>query len=74
MLERLTSRVRLRKGVLGSVVPAIAQEHPRRTFQGETYRESDGWRVVVRVNDQPVTPSEHVLSDGDSIRILVERA
>ena len=43
------------------------------TFQDETYRESDGWRVVVQVNDQPVTPSEYVLTDGDSIRILVER-
>jgi len=42
------------------------------TFQGTTYRDSAAdTTVVVEVNGKSVTPSEYVLKQGDSIRIVV---
>lgn len=45
------------------------------TYQGTTYRDSDSnTTVTITVNDEPVTPSEYVLQEGDRIRIIVEQS
>jgi hypothetical protein len=52
-------------------------------FDGETYRESAGWNVSVRVNNEPVEPGTYVLDGandvanverGDSVRVVVRQA
>jgi hypothetical protein len=41
-------------------------------FDGTTYRDGDdGTSVSVTVNGEPVNPSEYVLQDGDTVRIVV---
>lgn len=42
------------------------------TYDGTTYRDGEGARVVVEVNGEPVTPAEYVLEEGDEIRIVAE--
>jgi hypothetical protein len=53
------------------------------TYDGTTYRESEGWNVSVTVNGDPVDVDEYVLrgaeplnraGQGDHVRIVVERA
>lgn len=44
------------------------------TYQGTTYRDSDSnVNVSVTVNGQSVDPSNHVLAEGDNIRIIVSQ-
>ncbi|WP_132056722.1 MoaD/ThiS family protein [Halorussus amylolyticus] len=44
------------------------------SYDGTTYRESDGDRVVVEVNGEPVTTDEYVLQEGDAIRVVAEES
>ncbi len=45
------------------------------TFDGTTYDDADpDTTVSITVNGDPVTPSEHVLQEGDAVRITVEVA
>jgi len=45
------------------------------TYRGTTYRDgTSSTTVTVTVNDNPVTPSEYVLQNGDRVRIVVERS
>lgn len=43
------------------------------TFQGEEYADGEGYAVTVAVNGNDVTPSDYVLEEGDSVRIIVEQ-
>jgi hypothetical protein len=42
------------------------------TFQGTTYVDGENADVSVTVNGNDVDPATHVLSEGDSIRIVVQ--
>ena len=42
------------------------------TYQGETYRGGPNTTVTVQVNGNSVQPSDYVLQEGDSVRIVVE--
>lgn len=43
------------------------------TVDGTTYDDADqGTTVTITVNEQPVTPGDYVLQQGDQIRIVVE--
>lgn len=45
------------------------------TYRGTTYRDGDpNTTVSITVNGQSVAPSDHVLRDGDEIRIVVEQS
>lgn len=53
------------------------------TYDGTTYRESEGWNVSITVNGEPVDVDEYVLQgaeplseadQGDHVRVVVERA
>lgn len=43
------------------------------TYRDTTYRDSDpNTTVTVTVNGEPVTPSDHVLREGDRVRVVVD--
>lgn len=43
------------------------------SFEGRTYDDGDpDITVLITVNDEPVTPSSHVLQQGDTVRIIVD--
>lgn len=43
------------------------------TFQDEEYADGEGYNVTVAVNGDDVMPSDYVLQEGDSIRIVIEQ-
>lgn len=54
-------------------LPGIEIAEGTVTYNGTTYRESNpGTNVSIRVDGDPVDPSEYLLKDGDDVRIVVE--
>ena len=44
----------------------------RVTYDGTTYREADSTTTItIEVNGQQVVPGEYILTDGDSVRIII---
>lgn len=44
------------------------------TYNGTTYTDGEDHTVTVEVNGEPVTPADHVLEDGDEVRVSVQAA